>query len=154
MISYHTSYISETVGSNASNTFKPVYLNAGTITAVSQTVGANTVNALKPVYANAGTITALSNSSGGTAKPVYVDAGAIKPISATVGSKCQPVYLKDGTITAVDSPNAGNYFDTVPFIRSSGIMDIGKGFDFHNTDTTTASTEGRLILNSTTGDAS
>jgi hypothetical protein len=41
---------------------KPVYLNAGAITALTSTVG----SVSQPVYLNAGAITALTSTIGGT----------------------------------------------------------------------------------------
>lgn len=77
-----------------------------TVTTLTGTVGANTAGAEVPIYLNAGTLTAMTTTSGGTAQPVYMNAGKISPISATVGSAgnattaATPVYLNAGTITA------------------------------------------------------
>lgn len=64
-----------TVGS----TSKPIYLNAGTATALSATVGA----ASKPVYMNAGTITACSSTVGSATLPVYMNAGTVTQCTAS-----------------------------------------------------------------------
>lgn len=64
-----------TVGS----TSKPIYLNAGTATALSATVGA----ANKPVYMNAGTVTACSSTVGSATVPVYMNAGTVTQCTAS-----------------------------------------------------------------------
>ena len=43
------------------------------------TVGGNTTDAAKPIFMNAGTLTALSVSSGTAERPTYLNAGAITP---------------------------------------------------------------------------
>lgn len=58
---------------------KPVWVNNQSIVASNANVGANTANAAKPIFMNAGTLTALSVSSGTTDRPTYLNAGAITP---------------------------------------------------------------------------
>ncbi|MCD7918654.1 MAG: hypothetical protein LUG45_00965 [Clostridiales bacterium] len=53
----------------------------------------------KPVYLNAGTVTACSASVGGTARPAYLNSGTVTACSATVGNTRKPVYLNAGTVT-------------------------------------------------------
>ena len=64
--------------------------------------------------------------------------------TATVGSAVQPIYLNNGAITACTTPVAGNWWGTVSTIGSDGVMEVGKYFDFHLTDTGTADYDIRL----------
>ncbi len=79
-----------TVGS----TSKPIYLNAGTPTALSATVGSTS----KPVYMNGGTITALSATVGSASKPVYMAAGTITACSYTFGNGSGNAPISNGTV--------------------------------------------------------
>ena len=87
-----------TVGSTA----KPVYINAGTPTAISGNIG----SASKPVYISGGTITACSSTVGSGTKPVYMSGGTITASGSTVGSASVPVWMSSGNITAMSSPLA------------------------------------------------
>ena len=64
------------------NTSKPIYLNAGTPTAISATVGA----ANKPIYLNAGTPTAASGNIGAALTPIYMLNGVFTACSQALGA--------------------------------------------------------------------
>ena len=102
-------------------TSKPIYLNAGTPTAISSTVG----SASKPVYLNGGTITAISSTVGSVSKPVYLNGGTITAISSTVGSASKPVYLNGGTVTALSSTVGGANSQPV-YLNSGTITGVTK----------------------------
>ena len=57
----------------------------------------------KPIYLNAGTATALSATVGAVNKPIYSNAGTLTACSSTVGGPNQPTYMRNGTITACNS---------------------------------------------------
>ena len=99
--------------STVGSTSKPIYLDAGTPTALSTTVGSTS----KPVYMNAGAITALSATVGSASKPVYMNAGTITAFSSTIGAANRPVYINAGTITA----------GTYTFGNASGNAPISNG---------------------------
>ena len=84
-----------TVGGTA----KPVYINAGTPTAISGNIG----GAATPVYISGGTITACSSSVGSATKPVYMNKGTITASGSTIGSASVPMWLNGGTFTSMSS---------------------------------------------------
>ena len=64
---------------SAGSATQPIYFSKGVPVASTKTVGGNTANAAKPIFMNAGTLTALSVSSGTAERPTYLNAGAITP---------------------------------------------------------------------------
>ena len=96
--------ISITVAGQNRTLTVPYATNAGTATKLgTATVGSTS----KPIYLNAGTATALSATVGSATKPVYMNAGTITALSATIGASNQPVYLNAGAITAVSGVGIG-----------------------------------------------
>ena len=77
---------SGSVGYTTGSNTQPIYFDNGIPVPSSQTVGANTANAAKPIFMNAGTLTALSVSSGATDRPTYLNAGAITPTTYRMAS--------------------------------------------------------------------
>ena len=64
---------------SAGSATQPIYFSDGVPVASTATIGENTANAAKPIFMNAGTLTALSVSSGTAERPTYLNAGAITP---------------------------------------------------------------------------
>ena len=64
---------------SAGSATQPIYFSDGVPVASTVTVGGNTADAAKPIFMNAGTLTALSVSSGTAERPTYLNAGAITP---------------------------------------------------------------------------
>ena len=91
-------------GTVTATTFKGALSgNASTATTATKLGTATVGSTSKPVYLNAGTVTALSTTVGGASKPIYSNAGTLTACSSTVGSATQPTYMKAGTITACTS---------------------------------------------------
>ena len=132
----HTGNTTGTVGGAA----KPVYVNAGTITACSSTVGSG----VKPIYMSSGTMTASTSTVGSGVKPVFLSSGTITVSNSTVGNTSSPVYLNSGTITEVLHPTSGAWFRGVPLVGSDGVMEVGKYIDLHTTNTTTSDFNNRI----------
>lgn len=55
----------------------------------------------------------------------------------TIGSTSNPTYLNAGTITACLTPASGTWFQGVPSISNTGVMEIGRYLDFHPTSDST-----------------
>jgi hypothetical protein len=64
--------------------------------------------------------------------------------SSTVGSTSSPIYLKDGAITEVAHPTSGSWFQGVPYISSTGVIEVGKYIDFHATNDSSVDYDVRL----------
>lgn len=64
---------------SAGSATQPIYFSDGVPVASTATVGENTADAAKPIFMNAGTLTALSVSSGTAERPTYLNAGVITP---------------------------------------------------------------------------
>ena len=64
---------------SAGSATQPIYFSDGVPVASTATVGENTADAAKPIFMNAGTLTALSVSSGTSERPTYLNAGVITP---------------------------------------------------------------------------
>lgn len=62
---------------------------------------------------------------------------AAKLSVGNVGSNIQPVYFSGGSPVACKQASSGAYFSIVPFVRSDGVMDIGRYIDFHTTNAST-----------------
>ena len=103
------------ITASVGSTSKPVYLNGGTISACSATVGSGT----KPVYMNAGAITAFSGNVGANAKPMYMASGTLTASTANVGGNATPIYMASGTLTA-STANVGNA--TKPIYMANGAL--------------------------------
>ena len=70
--------------------------------------------------------------------------------STAVGDTDTPVYMTNlGVITAVNQPKSGAWFQGVPYVDGSGIMDIGKIIDFHATTGATTDYDVRLTATTT-----
>ncbi len=95
----HTGNTTGTVGGAS----KPVYVNAGTITACSSTIGSG----VNPIYISSGTFTASNSTVGSGVKPVFLSSGTITASGSTVGSGVKPIFLSSGTITASGSTAGG-----------------------------------------------
>ena len=88
----------------AGNTTFPGTVTATAFSGPASKLGTDTVGSTsKPIYLNAGTATALSATVGAANKPIYSNAGTLTACSSTVGSATQPTYLKGGTVTACTS---------------------------------------------------
>ena len=86
------------------NTTFPGTVTATAFSGPASKLGTATVGSTsKPIYLNAGTATALSATVGAANKPIYSNAGTLTACSSTVGSATQPTYLNGGTVTACTS---------------------------------------------------
>jgi len=59
-------------------------------------------------------------------------------LSTNAGSNTCPVYFSGGVPVACKQVASGAYFSIVPFVRSDGVMDIGRYIDFHTTNASTS----------------
>ena len=136
--------------------------NATTATTATKLGTATVGSTSKPIYLNAGTATALSETVGAANKPVYMNAGTVTACSSTVGSATVPVYMNAGTVTQCTASsvfsnlsNSGNNISitvagqnrtlTPAHAAKAGYVERDRG---NNTVTTLASlpTSKRLIL--------
>ena len=86
------------------NTTFPGTVTATAFSGPASKLGTATVGSTsKPIYLSAGTATALSATVGAANKPIYSNAGTLTACSSTVGSTTQPTYLNGGTVTACTS---------------------------------------------------
>ena len=86
------------------NTTFPGTVTATAFSGPASKLGTATVGSTsKPIYLSAGTATALSATVGAANKPIYSNAGTLTACSSTVGSATQPTYLNGGTVTACTS---------------------------------------------------
>ena len=86
------------------NTTFPGTVTATAFSGPASKLGTATVGSTsKPIYLSAGTATALSATIGAANKPIYSNAGTLTACSSTVGSATQPTYLNGGTVTACTS---------------------------------------------------
>lgn len=66
----------------------------------------------------------------------YVQYSSTLGTGNNVGSATVPVYVNNGTVTPVNVAASGSYKSCVPSLTSSGVMEIGKYLDFHETGST------------------
>ena len=59
-------------------------------------------------------------------------------LGTNAGSNISPVYFSGGVPVACKQVASGAFFSTVPFVRSDGVMDIGRYIDFHVTNDATS----------------
>ena len=73
---------------------------------------------------------------------------ATKIGTSSVGDSTRPVYISSGTPTACGQVSSGKYTSGVPYIGSSGVMEIGSHIDFH-TNTSTQDFDVRVYTDGT-----
>lgn len=103
----YTSIVTKLGTATIGSTAKPIYLNAGTPTALSATVGASN----RPVYLNAGTITAASVSDAYLSWADTGISGGITPIdcaASSVHSANRLAFVKPAGIVIEKSTNSGS----------------------------------------------
>ncbi len=100
---------SKLADTNIGSTTKHIYVDStGTFKASDATVGASN----KPIWLNAGEISAVSESFGGpnqannTFTLMYINAGVFTTAGTSVGSASKPVYMDSGTIKEITSLDA------------------------------------------------
>ena len=71
-----------------------------------------------------------SSSPGGAAS-------SANKLNTNAGSNVSPVYFSGGVPVACKQVASGAYFSTVPYVRSDGVVEIGRYIDFHTTNTST-----------------
>ena len=59
-------------------------------------------------------------------------------LGTNAGNNISPVYFSGGVPVACKQVASGAFFSVVPFVRSDGVMDIGRYIDFHTTNTATS----------------
>ena len=59
-------------------------------------------------------------------------------LGTNAGSNVCPVYFSGGVPVACKQVASGAYFSIVPYVRSDGVMDIGRYLDFHVTNDATS----------------
>ncbi len=59
-------------------------------------------------------------------------------LGTNAGSNTCPVYFSGGVPVACKQVASGAYFNIVPWVRSDGVMDVGRYIDFHRTDNATS----------------
>lgn len=67
----------------------------------------------------------------------------------SIGNVIRPVYLDNGALKACNAHSSGNNWNIVPTVGSSGVMEVGRYIDFHNTNTGTSDFDARLQADST-----
>ena len=72
-----------------------------------------------------------SSSAGGAAT-------SANKLNTNAGSNVSPVYFSGGVPVACKQAASGAYFSIVPYVRSDGVVEIGRYIDFHTTNTSTA----------------
>ncbi len=72
-----------------------------------------------------------SSSAGGAAT-------SANKLNTNAGSNVSPVYFSGGVPVACKQVASGAYFSTVPYVRSDGVMDIGRYLDFHTSNASTS----------------
>jgi hypothetical protein len=71
-------------------------------------------------------------------------AGKLSNTSA-IGSSIQPVYFNASGVPVACTQDANQaHFSTVPFVKSDGVMEVGRYFDMHSTNTGTSDYDVRL----------
>lgn len=103
----YTSIVTKLGTATIGSTAKPIYLNAGTPTALSATVGASN----RPVYLNAGTITAASVSDAYLSWANTSISGTVTPIdcaASSVHSANRLAFAKPAGIVIEKSTNSGS----------------------------------------------
>lgn len=103
----YTSIVTKLGTATIGSTTKPIYLNAGTPTALSATVGASN----RPVYLNAGTITAASVSDAYLSWANTSISGSVTPIdcaASSVHSANRLAFAKPAGIVIEKSTNSGS----------------------------------------------
>lgn len=83
---------------------------------------------------------------------VYTEASPSIPAtqlgSTNVGSNLHPIYLESGVPKQAQFPYSGHYFEGIPYLTTSGVVDIGNCLDFHNTSESTNDYDVRLRISS------
>lgn len=118
-----------------------IYLQDGVPTKVEKVASAenadNATNATKAINAD----NATNATTAGTANKLG---------STTIGSATRPIYLDNGTPKPVNiASGSGKTVNTVPVVKSNGIMEIGKYLDFHDAESTKTDYDARLQINNT-----
>ena len=65
--------------------------------------------------------------------------------TSAIGSSIQPVYFNASGVPVACTQDANQaHFSTVPFVRNDGVMEVGRYFDMHSTNTGTTDYDVRL----------
>lgn len=93
----------------------------------------------------------------GYIKQITIPGGATYDIAPTqmnptaaAGDALTPVYINsNGIPTAVNMSTSGDRWNVIPIISSSGVLEVGKYIDFHDSDDDTGDYSNRLTSNTT-----
>jgi hypothetical protein len=130
------------------------YLSSSTTYAGSSSIGGAATSANKlntdagsstlPVYFSNGVPVAVNTTGIG----ISITGSAAKLGTTTIGDTSTPIYLNAGTATKCSHPVSGNWFNGIPYINSSGVMEIGSYIDFHAASANTTDYDVRLTASS------
>lgn len=116
----------------------------------------NTVTTIAAASGNGNAITSLSATNGVItptlgktfSESTHNHNSAYTALAKSKGSNIVPVYTdSNGAITACKMAASKAWFSVVPQVNSSGVMEIGRYIDFHNTNASTADYDVRLDNN-------
>lgn len=93
--------------------------------------------AVKKLYLPTTTNYAASSSVGGAAT-------SAAKLNTNAGAADRPVYFSGGVPVRCDTPGSGSWFKGVPLIGTDGVMEVGRYFDMHSTNTGTTDWDVRL----------
>ena len=96
--------------------------------------GSSTGGALADVKANKFVGDLQGNAD--TATSATTATTATKLGTSDVGSANRPIYLDDGVPKQCDTPTSGTWWNGIPYVGSTGVLEIGKYIDFHATSAT------------------
>jgi hypothetical protein len=130
------------------------YLSSSTTYAGSSSIGGAATSANKlntdagsstlPVYFSNGVPVAVNTTGIG----ISITGSAAKLGTTTIGDTSTPIYLNAGTATKCSHPVSGNWFNGIPYINSSGVMEVGSYIDFHAASANTTDYDVRLTASS------
>jgi len=93
--------------------------------------------AVKKLYLLTTTNYAGSSSVGGAAT-------SANKLNTNAGATNRPVYFSGGVPVQCDAPESKTWFKGVPSIGTNGVMEVGRYFDMHSTNTGTSDYDVRL----------